>query len=123
MSDACYCDYDMPSAFSETNPTARKPHRCYECGRRIEAGEKYSRVWGIWDGRMDTHGTCSHCCALRDYVKSHVPCFCWAYGDMRNEARETLASYSGELPGLWFGGMRLYVAATKILRAQLKVKL
>lgn len=117
MSD-CYCDFDGPSFFSETHPKARKTHKCYECGRRIEAGETYSRVWGIWDGRMDTHGTCRQCCALRDYVKSNVPCFCWAYGSLRDDAMETLREYSSELPGMWFGGARLYVRANKIRRAQ-----
>lgn len=47
-----------------TSPTARKQHRCETCGRSIEAGEKYRRYDGIYDGRACTWKNCDHCSAL-----------------------------------------------------------
>jgi hypothetical protein len=85
-------------------------------------GERYEYVFSIFDGHGDTFKTCSHCLALRAYVQTHVPCFCFAHGNLHSDARGTLSEYAHELPGLWFGGMRLYVAATKIRREQLRVK-
>ena len=109
--DACYCDWEPPSVFHEERRTARKEHKCGECSRIILPGEKYEHVWGVWEGRGETHRTCSRCLALRDYVQASVPCFCWLYGDMPNFAMEALSEYGRELPGLWFGGARLYIRA------------
>ena len=111
--DACYCDGDSPEFFSETVNTARKAHRCSECGRAIEVGEQYENVAGKWDGDFSTFKTCLRCRAVRLYVIEHVPCFCWTYTDLLNDARETVADYSRELPGMWFGFGRLLVAATR----------
>lgn len=38
----------------ETQHTARKPYCCEACGRRIEAGERYTRYAGMWDGEFAT---------------------------------------------------------------------
>ena len=111
---ACYCDGDPPSVISIVSRKARKPHRCCECGRTIHAGEKYEHVWGIWDSRPDTFNTCHLCTDLRELVAHSVPCFCWNYGNMREDAIETLREYAGEAPGLFFGGARLYVKANQM---------
>src|SRR5579859_3761018 len=47
---------------------ARKGHRCDECGRKIEPGEKY-RFWTSVGGELDgflTMKMCSHCWATID---------------------------------------------------------
>ena len=41
--------------------TAVKPHRCGDCGRWIEKGERYHWLTGLYDGRWSTHKTCAHC--------------------------------------------------------------
>lgn len=114
---ACYCDGDPPSVISIVSRKARKPHSCCECGRTIHAGENYEHVWGIWESKPDTFNTCHLCTDLRELVVAHVPCFCWDYGDMRQEALDMLREYGPELPGLFFSGARLYVQANKLREA------
>ena len=63
---SCYCDYDSPEFISTDTRTARKQHKCCECGHVIGPGEKYEHVGGKWDGRFDTFDTCEMCVDLRD---------------------------------------------------------
>lgn len=106
MSEACWCDYDPPEFYDRREPTARKEHRCAECGGRILPGERYERVSGKWDGDFSQFKTCCRCTSLRDWVKAHVPCFCWAHGNIREDALETARAYAHEAPGLLFGAYR-----------------
>ncbi len=114
----CYCDYEMLSVSREETRKARKSHTCCECRRTIQPGEPYEHVWGVWEGKPDTYKTCQHCVGLREYVRAHVPCFCWAYENMREDALETLSYYAHEVPGLWFGGARRYVQAEQLRKQQ-----
>ena len=118
MSNACYCDYEMPSFFHEETRKARKYHTCCECRRTIQPGERYEHVWGVWEDTPDTHKTCQHCVGLREYVREHVPCFCWLYENMREDALQVLRDYAHEIPGLWFGGARRYVQAEQLRKQQ-----
>jgi hypothetical protein len=111
----CYCDHG-PSFCNIETVRARKPHRCYECARIIPPREEYERTKGIWEGEWATFKICHLCAALRKYVTDNVPCFCWMYGSMRGDAMEELKGYAHELPGLWFGGARLYVKANHLRR-------
>jgi len=110
MSDTCFCDYDPPEFYSQRMQTAKKEHRCEECGKPICTGETYENVSGKWDGRFDTFKTCTRCLALKDWVKAHVPCFCWAHGNIREDALETAREYGRQAPGLLFGAYRREVA-------------
>jgi hypothetical protein len=56
---------EMPSVYSESTPTARKEHKCCECGGTIQIGEKYHYCHGIWDGRASTYKVCVDCDSLR----------------------------------------------------------
>jgi hypothetical protein len=57
------------SAFNSTkHPTARRQHRCDECNRTIEQGERYSRTAAVWDGDFFTNVACLHCEAARMIV-------------------------------------------------------
>ena len=74
--------------FSETIRTARKPHRCGECGRIIEPGEKYENAVGKWDGDFCTEITCADCLSLRKTF------FCsWLYQNIWNEFEEWLRDW------------------------------
>ena len=115
---ACYCDYEMPSVCRVETRKAIKQHRCCECRRIIQPGERYEHVWGVWEDKPDTHKTCQHCVGLREYVIAHVPCFCWLYESMREDALQVLRDYAQEIPGLWFGGARRYVQAEQLRKQQ-----
>jgi ribosomal protein S27E len=54
--------------------TARKAHRCEECGRTIEPGERYSRTAAVWEGDFFTNVACLHCARARmvaDYADNY----------------------------------------------------
>jgi len=110
MSDACYCDYEQAVWCRTTEPKARKIHRCSECHGPIPVGENYEYAVGKWD-YVQQYRTCRACMALRQYVNDLVPCFCWAYGQMREDARNTIDEYRRELSGMWFGWARHEVKA------------
>lgn len=113
---SCYCDYDPPTVYSEKIVVARLEHKCCECRRIIKPGEQYERVFGVWDGISETYKTCRICLDLREYVNSNIPCFCWMFTAMRDDALEELRAYSHELPGLFFGGARLVVKANRLAK-------
>ncbi len=109
----CYCDYVPPSAYTAKVVKARKAHTCEECGRNIEPGENYERASGIWEDEPHTYKTCRQCLALREYVEAHIPCFCWAHGNMIMDARnvlEALADSTSETAGVMFGAGRRLIA-------------
>lgn len=113
MSD-CDCDYGESSEFyAATTRTARKEHTCDECHRDIVAGERYEYVAAKHDGSMWTARTCSRCLAVREYVQTHVPCFCWLHHSMLDDADDTIREYRHELPGMGMAYGRLRVAINR----------
>lgn len=54
----------MPTVYEHNERTARKPHRCYECGTMIRPGEKYIYHHGVWDGQGASYRHCVNCYAL-----------------------------------------------------------
>lgn len=54
-------DYPGTEFCAKSSPIAQKPHQCCECLAKIEPGEKYFRVFGVWDGYPDAFKTCQHC--------------------------------------------------------------
>jgi len=69
-------DDEPPECFTVATPRARKVHICCECGRKIEPGETYERVSGIWDGRPERFKTCTGCVELRKRLDDHPPFGC-----------------------------------------------
>lgn len=86
MSNACVCECysdpaDGPDFLTVKIVTARKPHKCCECGELIQPGLEYERATGLWDGYIfDTFATCIPCMRIRDDL-----CACgFCYGDLWN---------------------------------------
>lgn len=105
----CWCDYEMPDVSRSARRTARKAYTCDECFSPILPGDQYENAWGVWEGESQTYRTCIRCLALRDWVQAHVPCFCWAYGNVIEDAIVTAEYYAHEAPGLLFGALRRQV--------------
>lgn len=107
----CFCDYDAPSVYAVTTPKSKKVRRCIECGCDIQPSEQYERAFGVWDGDAQTQITCMRCVDMREWVKAHVPCFCWAHYNLHEDCIETARGYAHEAPGLLFGTYRRQAVA------------
>lgn len=66
-------------------PTARKEHRCGECGKLINKGEKYELYRGVWEGEIHCEKTCLDCVTLREafYTKGG-----YMFGNIKDAVRE-----------------------------------
>lgn len=106
----CVCDYDGgPAEFIYTaRPRARAWHKCDECQCGIEPGERYEYTVGKWDGRLADYKTCLDCLVIRDQLEALLPCFCWYYQHMLDDAHEAIAS-TDFMPGVKIGLYRLFV--------------
>jgi len=71
--------------------TARKTHKCYECGRDIVAGEKYRYEKTKYDDEITTIKTCLDCVSIR----KHLVCdFYW--GQVWDLVSESIDYYSDD---------------------------
>ena len=64
-------DADRYQVYSKAFPTARRTHRCTECGRTIAPGETYERVNAMYDGEWDKFTTCAHCCTGHAWMQQN----------------------------------------------------
>jgi len=61
-----YCDVeDYCTMLREEQPVARKQHKCNECKRVIDVGEKYNLEVTVYDGEISKHKTCLDCLSIR----------------------------------------------------------
>jgi len=67
----CFSGCDRPEFYVRETPTARKPHRCDECGETIAPGDVYERVRAKWDGHVSTFDTCARCWFVRQAIESY----------------------------------------------------
>ena len=73
------CDVELePSdAWTETERTARKEHRCSACRGRIAAGSRYLVHFSKYEGAIITGKLCGDCRADRDtFCRSHYALTC-----------------------------------------------
>jgi len=61
----------------QTIRCARKRHRCYECSRTIEPGERYEDARGVGDGRVTVMRSCAHCIAARSWLDAVCRGYLW----------------------------------------------
>lgn len=122
MSYECACDYDAPAFYSKQQRKARKSHRCEECAGHIHPGERYEYVSGKWDVHIGSFITCQHCHDIRQWVKNNVPCFCWAHGNLREDAENAVEEARSRAPqetiGLRFGLLRRFVMRDRLNAAR-----
>lgn len=92
----CAIDGAEPcEVWSETWQRARKPHACDECGRVIDRGERYNRVFWVYDGDPGGAVACQHCMRAGEWLE--LVCDGW----LRNGLHEELLDHAGEYPGFW----------------------
>ena len=110
----CYCDYDPPEFSTSRIVKSKKKRRCYECCGIILPSEPYLYIAGKWEGYFETFTICQHCRNLRVWVSNNIPCFCWSYGNMVEDARyaidDAYERAPNEVIGVRFGfNRRLYL--------------
>jgi len=83
MNEVCCCitvdEYSV--VLSCHHPTARKHHKCCECGGVISPGETYERTVTLFEGFVDTYKTCGFREAIR---RDFFPCGFY-HGRMRED--------------------------------------
>lgn len=87
--------------------TARKDHRCYECGRTIARGERHEVHVAVDDYGITTCRTCAHCEAAREWLS--LVCGGWLYGGVI----EDLYEHTREEPDLCGNWLYRTVAAAE----------
>ena len=79
-------DFGGSDFYTESMHTARKAHKCCECGDAIAPGQRYERASGKSDGEMWSFATCASCADIRD---SFV-CGSWVYGMLWESIQESM---------------------------------
>lgn len=84
----CMIDYaeDRVTVLHERVYSARKEHKCDECGRGILPGERYTVERYVYDGGATTHKTCRHCKVVRDWLNAE--CGGFLYTGVREDIQE-----------------------------------
>lgn len=103
----CSCDYELPEFYEQETLRARKPHKCVECGRIIQAGETYEYVRGKWDGDFLQFHTCTHCLAVREAWMRFMGSSCWLFSGLYEEIANSDWKY---YPGRFSVGRRMVEA-------------
>ena len=73
----CMIDYGYGTVRMLENArlvTAIKRHKCAECWRKIEVGEKCHREKFVFDDEFTTHKTCAHCMVVRNCSSRERQC-------------------------------------------------
>lgn len=82
---------DSPEVYREEVRTARKKHKCNECGRDIKPGETYENHFYVYDGDPGTVKICAHCRIAKTWIK--VNCGGWVFEQVREEIEEHAKEY------------------------------
>jgi hypothetical protein len=80
---SCSCDYEAPEFYARHERTARKEHRCCECGKTITPGDAYTVAAGKWEGYFDTFKTCERCSGLQDAMRDMG--YCMQHGGLAED--------------------------------------
>ncbi len=87
--DVCALDDgggDAPAFYDEKLVTARKPHKCCDCGKVMDKGIKHWSCRGKWDGVFSSFRQCVIC---RE-VAVKYGCDGFVFGQVWEQMRENL---------------------------------
>ena len=93
----CNTDYDPADLYQQSVRRARKEHRCAECYRRIEAGETYRYVFGVWSGVSSSYHVCQHCNIALLWLVAE--CIGFMHGGIKEEIHEHAQEYNRSTAG------------------------
>ena len=91
--------------WSQATRSARRPHRCIECGREIAPGERYEYSTGLLNS-WDSFHTCEHCVAARIWLES--VCHGFLYHAVQEDLEEHWTEHWRPIKNTYLG--RLIVA-------------
>ena len=81
----CYCDPlysdDFCPVWVVTWRTARKDHKCCECLEPIRPGQKYERIFSVYDGAVNAYKTCEFCAKEYKAILTRNPDLHWMKGN------------------------------------------
>lgn len=66
--------YDV---YSERIRRAAKDHVCDACKETIRKGDRYCRVFIMWEGEPQSHVRCLRCDAMHEYLRTLSPGEMW----------------------------------------------
>lgn len=85
--------------------TARKQHKCAECRRNIEPGERYMYEFFRFDGKQTAHKTCAHCRVARGWLNDE--CGGFLYGQIEEDMQDHAYSHGWAVARMYVG-MKTY---------------
>lgn len=84
---------DLAVPLTTADRVARKQHECVECGRDIDPGEQYRFESVVFNSRVWTYKTCTHCLAVRDWLTKQCG------GFLYEGVKEDFLEHQYEQPG------------------------
>jgi len=89
------CDLEYPAIYSAEKVKARKAHVCDDCLGKIQAGEVYKNIAGLWDGSWSNFKECQDCSVVRcDLGKLFDDaCDCIPHGSLMESILEACHDY------------------------------
>ena len=108
---ACACDYDyQATVYRKSEHTARKQHKCYECGSPIMPGERYSSFFSLFSFSPPPFLPFFLFTALLSFFFAPFPFSFFSPFNLLEDMQEEVAHYWTEAPGLLMGYLRRYKA-------------
>ncbi len=83
----CSCDLIAPSVYRESIRTAKKQHKCSECGATIKPKDQYVYIFGVWDGDPRFYKQCMRCKTVGDHIRDLDDCG-YGIGELYEYLRE-----------------------------------
>lgn len=81
----CYCEPsecdDYADVWVVTWHKAKKQHKCCECLETIKPGERYEKIFNVFDGSMTVHKTCEFCAKEYEAFRARHPDLAWMKGE------------------------------------------
>lgn len=67
---ACSCDEAAPEIYNTVDRVANKDHKCCECNKQINTGQKYRYISGKWEGDFRVFKMCETCSDIWDNLSA-----------------------------------------------------